>query len=178
MNLHPAFGDFYSLFNLPRAFALEPARLESAYLDVQGRVHPDRFAHLSENERRVSMQWAAHANEAYQTLRRPLSRARYLLELGGVDPEIESNTAMPTEFLMRQMMLREAVEEATDDEDADALDALIRELKVEARGLEAALGQDFDQNHDLPAAAGRVRQLMFLDRLQQEIRGALERLDN
>ena len=178
MNLHPALGDFFTLFQLPRHFALDPAKLEAAYLDVQARVHPDRFAHLAENERRVSMQWAAHANEAYRTLKSPLMRARYLLELTGHDPQVESNTAMPHDFLMRQMVLREAIEEARDEGDVDALDALLREIRREARNMEQTLVEDFDVRADYAAASGRVRQLMFLERLQQEIGGAIEVLEN
>ena len=71
---------------LPRA--LPPRRARSwmrAYRDIQGQVHPDRFAHAGEAERRLSMQWATHANEAYQTLKNPLERAQYLLQLAGHD---------------------------------------------------------------------------------------------
>ncbi len=178
MNLHPTLGDFFSLFHLPRRFALDPAKLEAAYLEVQGRVHPDRFAHLAENERRVSMQWAAHANEAFRTLRNPLARARYLLELTGHDPQIESNTAMPQDFLMRQIVLREAIEEARDEGDVDTLDGLLREVRRDARGMERTLIEDLDERHDYAAASGRVRQLMFLERLQEEIGGAIEVLEN
>ena len=55
-------------------------------------------------------------NEAYRTLKSPVQRARHLLELHGVDVAFETNTAMPTEFLMQQMELREALEEAVADE--------------------------------------------------------------
>ncbi len=178
MNLHPALGDFFALFQLPRRFALDPAKLEAAYLDVQAHVHPDRFAHLAENERRVSMQWAAHANEAFRTLKSPLARARYLLELQGHDPQIESNTAMPADFLIRQMLLREAIHDAREAGDVSALDVLLRELSREAREMEQALVEDIDAREDYAAASGRVRQLMFLGRLQEEIGGAIEVLEN
>jgi molecular chaperone HscB len=178
MNLHPALGDFFALFQMPRRYAVDDARLEAAYRDVQARVHPDRFAHLPENERRVSMQWAAHANEAYRTLRNPLMRARYLLELTGHDPQVESNTAMPADFLMRQMTLREAIEEAREEGDVDTLDVLLRKLRNEAKAMENTLTEDFDVRNDYTAAAGRVRQLMFIDRLQEEIGGAIEVLES
>lgn len=62
-------------------------------------MHPDRFAHATEAERRLSMQWAMqHANEAYQTLKKPLERAKYLLHLAGHDIQAENNTAMPADF--------------------------------------------------------------------------------
>ena len=64
----------FELLGLPVSYALDAAALERAYRDLQGRVHPDRFASASEAERRVAMQWAARANEAYRTLRHPVDR--------------------------------------------------------------------------------------------------------
>ncbi len=61
-------ADFFSLFQLPRAFRLDAVDLDSRYREIQGQVHPDRFAHTGDSERRLSMQWATRANEAYQTL--------------------------------------------------------------------------------------------------------------
>src|SRR6185369_91788 len=84
---------------------------EHGYRDLQGRVHPDRFAAATEAERRVAMQWATRANEAYRTLRDPLERARYLLRLKGFDTGEESNTSMPPDFLMHQIEWREGVAE-------------------------------------------------------------------
>ena len=73
--------DFFALFGLEPVFAINMERLEQAYLDIQGRVHPDRFAHLPDLEKRLSMQWATHANEAFRTLKSPLARGHYLLEM-------------------------------------------------------------------------------------------------
>ena len=101
--------DFFALFNLPRRFALDRSALDTAYRQIQGEVHPDRFAARPDAERRLALQWATQVNEAYQTLRQPLARARYLLSLSGVDTAEDSNTAMPAEFLMLQMEWREAI---------------------------------------------------------------------
>ena len=70
--------DYFTLFGLPRTFRIDADRLEKAYLDLQGKVHPDRFAHLSDAEKRLSMQWATHANGAFRTLRQPLTRSERL----------------------------------------------------------------------------------------------------
>ena len=95
--------DFFALFGLPARYEVDEAALDAAYRTVQSQAHPDRFANAGDAERRVAMQWAAHANEAYRTLRQPLKRAIYLLHLRGVDIQAESNTAMAPEFLMQQM---------------------------------------------------------------------------
>jgi molecular chaperone HscB len=101
--------DFFALFGLPRRFALDVAELEVLYRDMQARVHPDKFASAGEADKRLAMQLATHANEAYLTLKSPLKRGQYLLQLAGHDPQIEHNTAMPTDFLVEQMEWREAV---------------------------------------------------------------------
>lgn len=98
----------FELFQLPARFDVDMALLDAAYREVQGRVHPDRFVNASDAEKRVAMQWATRANEAYQTLKNPMQRARYLCELHGVDLQTESNTAMPMDFLMEQMKLLDA----------------------------------------------------------------------
>lgn len=131
--------DFFTLFQLPRRFALDRTALDAAYRRIQGEVHPDRFAASPEAERRLALQWATRANEAHQTLRQPLARARYLLALAGVDTAEDTNTAMPAEFLMLQMEWREAMMDARAARDADALETLIREVRADARALEAEL---------------------------------------
>ena len=96
-------ADHFALFELPRAFRLESALLDKRYREILALVHPDKFAHASDAERRLSLQWATRINEAYLTLKKPLARGRYLLELLGHPVDEENNTLMPTEFLMEQM---------------------------------------------------------------------------
>lgn len=165
----------FDLFGLAPAFALETDALERAYREIQSRVHPDRFAHAGDAERRASLQWTTRVNEAYRVLKDPVQRARHLLELKGVDVAFETNTKMPPEFLMQQMELREALEEAGD---AAALDALRKNLMDEKSAMEKAIGEAIDARKDYAAAAGLVRKLQFLDKLDSEIDAAYEEIDS
>ncbi len=90
----------FELFHLPQQFAVDAQALDSAYRDVQNRVHPDKFVNATDAEKRVAMQWATRANEAYQTLKHPQKRAQYLCELNGVDLQTESNTAIAEELAL------------------------------------------------------------------------------
>lgn len=171
------FQDHYALFGLPRTFAVDLVALEQHYRDLQSRVHPDRHAHLPEAEQRVSMQWATRANEAFQTLKQPLARARYLLELAGHDPQVESNTAMPMAFLLEQMEWRELVAEARAERHLETLEDLHARLRRRMKDEYSALGELIDGKGDLPAAADQVRQLMFLEKLLHDIDEALEAVD-
>lgn len=170
--------DYFSLFELPRAYAVDDRALEAAWHRLQSQVHPDRYAHLPDADKRRSMQWATRVNEGFRTLQKPLARAQYLLVLAGVDAGVETNTAMSAEFLMEQMEWREALGEATDAADEDALDELSRRLRQGTRALEAELARQLDETADLEGAADSVRRMKFLEKLQHEINDALTALES
>ena len=166
----------YELFQLPQRFAVDTAALDNAYRDVQSRVHPDKFVGATDAEKRVAMQWATRANEAYQTLKNPQKRAQYLCELHGVDLQTESNTAMPVAFLMQQMEWREALGDARAAKDSDALDALDRDLRAARKAQLAEIEQQLDAADYVGAAQG-VRALMFLEKFGEEVRFAFEAIE-
>ncbi len=170
-------ADHFALFGIKAAFGLDLSDLDSRYRDIQAQVHPDRFAHAGEAERRLSMQWATHANEAYQTLKKPLERAKYLLHLAGHDIQAESNTAMPADFLMEQMEWREAVMEARDGGDHHELERLHNRLRSDIKSRYEELEQLLDGSADFVLATDRVRRLMFLEKLLHEIDDALASLE-
>ncbi|TYQ21805.1 UNVERIFIED_ORG: molecular chaperone HscB [Zoogloea ramigera] len=166
----------FELFQLPQRYAVDAHALDNAYRDVQGRVHPDKFVNATDAETRVAMQWATRANEAYQTLKNPQKRAQYLCELHGVDLQTESNTAMPVAFLMQQMEWREALGDARAAKDADALDALDRDLRAARKAQLADIEQQLDAA-DYTGAAQGVRALMFLEKFGEEVRFAFEAIE-
>jgi len=167
----------FDLFHLPQQFAIDMAALDKAYHEVQNQVHPDRFASASDAERRVAMQWATRANEAYQTLKSPFKRAAYLCELNGIDLQTESNTAMPAEFLMQQMEWREALDEAKAAKDAAALDGLEADVRRERNAELEGIGKALDEGRFEQAGKG-VRQLMFLEKFADEVGHAFEAMES
>jgi molecular chaperone HscB len=166
----------FALFGLAPRFDIDSGALDAAYREVQGRVHPDRFVNAPDAEKRVAMQWATRANEAYQTLKHPQKRAQYLCELHGVDLQTESNTAMPMAFLMQQMEWREALGEARAAKDGATLDALDAQVRAERKALLARVGTELDAA-DFNAAAQGVRALMFLDKFGDEVQYAFEAIE-
>ncbi|OIR02537.1 Co-chaperone protein HscB [mine drainage metagenome] len=162
--------DHFALFGLPRRYALDNAELDRLYRELQARVHPDKFAHQPDAERRLAMQWATRINEAYQTLRQPLARAKYLLSLAGV--EVEQERRMSPEFLMQQMEWREAVAEARAALAVDELEALHARLKKEMREQYLKLAAQLNAP-DVGGAADLLRQLMFQEKLLADIDDAL-----
>ncbi|ACO75841.1 hypothetical protein LHK_02862 [Laribacter hongkongensis HLHK9] len=167
---------YFELFDLPVRFAVDGEALETAYRKVQAEVHPDRFASAPEAERRRALELATEANEAFQTLRSPVARARYLLQLRGIDTQEETNTAMPVDFLMAQMEWREAVANARAASDVEGLEQLAAAVRADRDELVAALVRSLDVTQEYDVAALGVRKLRFLDKLDQEIGDAIESL--
>jgi molecular chaperone HscB len=169
--------DHFALFGLPRAFRIDSPALDEHFREFQARVHPDRFARAGESERRVSLQWATRINEAYQTLKNPLSRARYLLGLAGHGVDLGNNTAMPPEFLMEQMEWREAVAEARQAREVAELEDLRHRVRQRMNKSYGRLAELIDDERDTAAAADAVRRLMFLEKLLAEIDEAMAALE-
>ena len=171
--------DDFTLFGLPRRFALDRAALDAQWRALQAQVHPDRFAGEGASSQRLAMQWAVRVNEAYQRLKDPLKRGAYLCELRGAPIQAENNTAMPGAFLMQQMAWREALDEAGSD--AAAVQALDDAVQAEEARLLGTLGQTLDADGDAQALAGaaaqQVRALMFVARFRADIGRRLEALD-
>ncbi|MBK7356418.1 Fe-S protein assembly co-chaperone HscB [Propionivibrio sp.] len=169
--------DHFALLGLPRAFRLDTTLLDARYRALQAEVHPDRFANAGDAERRFSLQWSTRINEAYQTLKKPLPRARYLLLLANYDVGAENNLAMPTDFLIEQMEWRETVADARAARDLHELERLHHRLKHDIGEIYDELAVTFDEQQDLVQSADRVRRLMFLEKLLFEIDDAIAALE-
>ena len=148
--------------------------LDQAYRDLQALIHPDRFAAAGDAERRASMQLATRVNEAYGALRDPVLRAKHLLEMQGVDVAFETDTQMPTDFLLQQLEMREELEGAVGKRDSAFLDSLKGKLAAQKSSLEASIGESIDARRDYAGAKELVRKLMFLQKIEEEVDAAYE----
>jgi molecular chaperone HscB len=164
--------NYFELFGLPVTFDLDAADLAARYRELQRRFHPDRFASASEPERRLSLQLTAQVNAAFQTLKDPVARARYLLGLQGVDTGEDTDTAMDTAFLMEQMELRESLDEARAEADRHVrLESLRQRVENDLDARSVQLRSRFAENSE-PArrqARNLVREMQFLQKLAHEI---------
>jgi len=164
---------YFSLFGLPQQYPIDSAQLSRAYQQIQQQYHPDRFVSADAQAQRQSLQIATFANEAYQTLKQDAARARYLLQLQGIDCMQENNTVMPAEFLMRQMEWRETMQDAAHD--LDALMQLAKQVRDNAQQIKQQLAQAF-QDKQLEQAAQLVRELSFIDKILADIQQQIERV--
>ena len=165
----------FELFGLPPHFDLPQADLDDRFRRYQAAVHPDRFAGGSGAERRLALHLAANGNEAYRVLSNATSRAAYLCELHDAPIDAERNTAMPADFLMQQMAWREAIDDVRERVDREPALELAARLGAEKDQTLAQVRDLIDHRRDYAQAATLVRQLMFYDKLQSELRQVLRR---
>ena len=166
----------FELFNLPTQFGINLNSLDQHYKQLQSEVHPDRFAAAPIDQRLRSMQLATQANEAYRILKNPTARARYLLSLHGTDTAEETNTSMPTDFLMEQMEWREQVSRAHEQANGALLDSAMTNLASAQSTMFAELRSQLN-SAQWPLAALTVRKLRFLEKLGEEIDNTRESLE-
>ena len=80
-------GDYFSFFGVPRKLNLDVDDLEQRFRSLSRQFHPDYFYNSTPAERRASLERSSYLNDAYRTLRQPISRLEYLLSVEGMDRE-------------------------------------------------------------------------------------------
>ncbi|NAW87647.1 co-chaperone HscB [Photobacterium halotolerans] len=159
----------FELFGLPFQFELDGSLLATRFRDLQRRFHPDNFATASERDRLMAVQKAAHINDAFQTLKNPVTRAEYMLAENGVDIRAEQQTLQDPEFLMQQMELREALEEIPSAENPESA---LFDFEQQAVSLQKAQLSELKQlleAGEWEPAADAVRKLKFIEKLRVEV---------
>jgi molecular chaperone HscB len=155
---------------MPVSFDIDRKVLTDRYRTLQRTVHPDRFASAAESERRLSVQMAARINEGYQTLKDPLARGRYLLELRGVELN-DMDTAFDDAFLMEQMELRERLGAVKEGDDPHLqLQKIARDIDVRVNEITEKLAALFVEGTGkaLENARDLTRKMQFFRKLEQE----------
>ena len=160
-------ADFFTLFNIPQTYTIDVAALRGQYRALQAQVHPDRYAHAPDREKRLALQYAAHVNDAFATLKDPVRRARYLLDLSGTKSADSNATIKDEEFLMDQMELRERLNSLTEDQ----APAFITELDHRLTELERAFEASWQKTDDAARQRARtvVQKMQFFAKLRSEV---------
>lgn len=161
--------EYFALFGLAPRFGLDQEALTRAYRQVLAQVHPDRYVDAGPAERRAAMQLASHANEAYEVLRRPSTRAAYLCRSRGVALAQEGAAPLAPALLERQMDWNEQLEDARAARAGARLAELAAELAAERERVLARVAQELDLRADAAAAAVSTRELWFLEKLIEDI---------
>jgi molecular chaperone HscB len=81
----PQEGNYFAVFGLEPRLNIDLEKLENEFHRLSRRLHPDRFARASDNEKEWSLADTALLNDAYRTLKDPIRRTEYLLKLHGAE---------------------------------------------------------------------------------------------
>ena len=168
MNLQ---DDDFELFGLEKQFAQDREELDACWKGLQRQAHPDKFAAQGAAAQRIAMQWSVRINEAYQRLKDPIKRAAYLCELAGHPVNAQTNTAMPTAFLMQQMEWRETLDEVRND--PAGLDQLYIQVEKTRKDVLQDVEVAIDDQQNFELAAQKLRALLFIDKFSIELEEAI-----
>ena len=165
-----SYKNYFELFSLPVDFDVNSSDLNANFRQLQKVVHPDKFVKGGDQERLRSVQQAGLINEAYDMLKNPVQRARYMLELNGMSLDKEDNNGLSPGFLMQQIELREQIDEAKNNKDTDTLEQFseqINQLLNKRLGLISELFRQ--QPPGLKEIVDNVQQAQFFVRLQESV---------
>ncbi|KAJ9554853.1 hypothetical protein OSB04_009467 [Centaurea solstitialis] len=160
--------DYFTIFGLSydrdRKFDIEDGSLEGKYKDWQKKLHPDLVHTKSEEEREYAAEQSARVIDAYGTLRKPLSRAIYIMRLEGVEVDEEQTVSEP-ELLGEIMEIREAVEEATDSQ---ALNQIQSQMEEKLRRWYELFANAFESRR-YDEALKSIQRMTYYHRVKEEI---------
>lgn len=170
--------NYFAIFKLPVTFNIDLNVVAGTFRELQKAVHPDRFAHGSDQERLLAVQKTSQINQAFQALKDPVSRAQYMLQLQGMETNAETDTTMDTGFLMEQMEIREAIAEVRGQSDPfTELDKLSNTLREKLAQLSEQFALEFDKKN-FEQAREVVRKMQFVTKAQADISEIAEELEN
>ena len=163
--------DPFALLGLPAAYDVDPAALERAFFERSKAAHPDRVAGSSAAERVAALSRSRALNDAYQLIKKPVSRAEYLLARAGVT--IGDNERLDPAFLMEILELREELAEARAAGELARVEQLQRTMQARrAEALDALPG--LFAAGDLAAIKQRLIVLRYIHRYLEECDAALD----
>ena len=160
--------NYFELFDLKTSFFVDDEALKKSYQAQIMRFHPDNFATKSQAEQLQALQNTSLVNSAYITLKTPLNRASYLLNLENINPFDEKDTNMDADFLISQIELREQLENIKEQKDNLALDNFIERVQDFIKDNVASISEAFTQSRDLQEIKTLVRELKFYEQLNKE----------
>ena len=164
--------NYFEIFDVAQTYDVDQKGLLERYLGLQRKFHPDRYIASSEAEKRINMQWVAEINLAFETLSDDLKRSIYLLNLNG--HELEENPTLDKGILLKQIELREDLEEIKRDvNDELALTEFKKETKKELESLKFHLKAAFSIGDN-----ESIKNLIYEQQFLTKLIGEMELLDN
>jgi molecular chaperone HscB len=131
--------DCFAALGMPRKLTIELDALERRYHELSRKIHPDRFASKGPKVRDASLRATATLTRSYRTLRDPVARGLYWLEVNG-EKLAENNKRVPPELAELVFEVQEQLAEMQLSSDPEA--ALERATEIAARRIELQFKMD------------------------------------
>jgi molecular chaperone HscB len=180
----PIGGNYYSAFSLDPKLNIDLAALEQEFHRLSRKLHPDRFARASENEREWSLADTALLNDAYRTLKDPIRRTQYLLKLHGAEigeehagKDRQDPSRAPADLLEEVFDLNMQLEElrmaraSGEDEDDPEIMQSLTEAKQKFGGMLADVDEHlraqwaiWDNGDEAARSEAQTKMVALLDR--------------
>ncbi len=178
----PPGANYFSVFSLEPRLNLDLGMLEHQFHKLSRKLHPDRFARATPEEKEWSLADTALLNDAYRTLRDPIRRTEYLLKLQGAEIGEEHSgkgrtdpSRVPADLLEEVFDLNMQLEEMRAakkmGEDDPGLKQSLTEAKTKFDGLLDGVDQDlrtqwsaWDDGDESARSAAQKTMVALLDR--------------
>ena len=120
--------NYFEIFGMDAQISIDIENLNSQYLILQSKFHPDKFVNATNLEKSMATRVSTYINDAYNTLSNLVDRVDYILELNNYSKD-EHTTFKNTNFLNEQMMLSEKIENADPSQYAEIRNEISTKIK-------------------------------------------------
>ena len=136
--------NYFEIFGIEVKITIDIEHLNSQYLTLQSKFHPDKFVNASNLEKSMATRISTHINDAYNTLSDLVERVDYILQINDYSKD-EHTTLKNTNFLTDQMTLSEKIENANPSQYKSIQNEISIEIKTIILEMQNNLNnRDFD----------------------------------
>ena len=146
-------------------FNIDLNKLKKSYRIIQAEIHPDKFVSASQIEKEQSLIKSTEINDAYQTLKNPIKRARYLIRINLNSKE--NNSTLCPDFLMQQMEWEEHLESISKQK--VELEKFSHLINSKYQKNIIALEKVCDEDNNWNGAMEILNELQFVEKLNYKI---------
>ncbi|XP_037291115.2 iron-sulfur cluster co-chaperone protein HscB-like protein, mitochondrial [Rhipicephalus microplus] len=162
--------NYFEVFDEEAKYDIDASKLQGKFRQLQRLLHPDKFAAKSKKEQDLSDNLSALVNQAYQTLSKPDSRAKYLLKVSGKNLD---SVVLDTAFLGRMMELNEEVASVEERRDRKSAEEYLKIVQTEAEQVSNQLSTAF-QKDNLDQASIELAKLKYLRNIEGKLKEVIE----
>ena len=153
---------YYEAFGIEPSLSIDEAELKKRFYERSRQWHPDKFSRASAEEQQKALDMTSTLNDAFRTLRDPVSRVEYFLQQSGMGLSKEA----PPELLEEVFELNMAIEESA-----------IPEL-VEFRKKFVAMRDSIDESLSVAGTRGDLEEVRALLNRRRYVRNLIKEVEN